>query len=64
MATAANPANVVRAPDILAMRPDARPAAGTGPDPEPDAVWDNEGGHLVEARVRRPAVSQRAVVPS
>jgi hypothetical protein len=62
MATAADPTNVVRAPDILAMRPDAQPTAGTVPDPEPDAVWDNEGGHLVEARVHRSAGRNPAVV--
>jgi len=62
MATAANPHNVVRAPDILAMGSDAQPAAGTGHDPEPDGVWDNEGGHVVEARVYRSAESHPAVV--
>jgi hypothetical protein len=63
MTTAANAANVVRAPDILAMRPDPQPAAaGAGPDLEPDAVWDNEGGHLVEAPVPRPLNGHRAAV--
>ena len=62
MATAADPHNVVRAPDILAIRPDGPPAAGTSPYSEPDAVWDNEGGHLVEARVHRSAESHPAVV--
>jgi hypothetical protein len=62
MATAVNPANVVRAPDILTATADAQPAAGTGPDPEPDAVWDNEGGHLVGARVHRSGNSHPAAV--
>jgi hypothetical protein len=62
MATAANPHNVVRAPDILAGKAHLRPAPGIVHDPEPDAVWDNEGGHLVEARVHRSAESHPAVV--
>lgn len=60
MATAADPTNVVRAPDILAMRPHAQPVAETGP--EPDAVWDNEGGRLVKARVHRSAESHPTAV--
>ena len=64
MATAARPDNVARAPEILGMRADAHPVAGTGHDPGPDAVWDNEGGHLVEARVHRSADSHPAVVPA
>lgn len=62
MTTAADPANVVRAPEILAMRPDPHPGTGAGPDPEPDAVWDNEGGHLVEAPVPRPLHGHPAAV--
>ena len=53
MAAAADPTNIMRPPDILAVSAAPRPTtAGDGPDP--DAVWDNEGGHLVEARARRP----------
>ena len=63
MATAANPINVVRAPDILAAKAHVRPAPGIDHDPKPDAVWDNEGGHLVEVRVHRSAESHPAVVP-
>lgn len=45
MATAAGPANTMRAPNILAAVPAAAvPAPGNGPDP--GAVWDNEGGHM------------------
>jgi hypothetical protein len=55
MATAANPTNVMRAPDILAVRAAPRAAAGNGHDPDPNAVWDNEGGHLVETGAYRPA---------
>jgi hypothetical protein len=53
MAMAASPTNVVRAPEILAMTVHTGPAAVDGRDLGPDAVWDNEGGHLVEARARR-----------
>lgn len=43
MATAADPTNLRRAPDILAGAPGAlRAAAATGSDAY--AVWDNEGG--------------------
>jgi hypothetical protein len=58
MARAADPANTMRAPAILAAIP-------AGPDTTPDgdrtaasgwdkSVWDNEGGHLVESRTSRP----------
>jgi hypothetical protein len=60
MATAANPTNVVRAPDILTAKADPRPAPGTGP--ESGAVWDNEAGHLVEAPAPRSANSHPAAV--
>jgi hypothetical protein len=63
MATAANPTNVVRAPDILTRNGHARPAPGTGHDPKPDAVWDNEGGHLGGARAPRSVTSHPAAVP-
>jgi hypothetical protein len=53
MTTAADPANRLRAPGILALGAAGRPAAGDGHDSDPDAVWDNEGGHLVEARAHR-----------
>jgi hypothetical protein len=44
MTTAADPANTMRAPAILAaIRAMPIPAAGSGPDDM--AVWDNEGGH-------------------
>jgi hypothetical protein len=62
MATAANPANVARAPEILGMRTDAHPAAETGYDAGPDAVWDNEGGHLAEAPAPRSGKSHPAAV--
>jgi hypothetical protein len=52
MSIAADPTNVMRAPDILAAMPARRPGAPTGPDPS--AVWDNEGGHLVGVRADRP----------
>jgi uncharacterized protein DUF5994 len=62
MATAANPTNVARAPEILGMGAAVQPGAGIGPDPEPDAVWDNEGGHLVEAPAARSVDSHPAAV--
>lgn len=53
MATAADPTNVLRAPAILAVRTAPQPTAGKGHGPDPDAVWDNEGGHLADARAHR-----------
>jgi hypothetical protein len=53
MTTAADPTNIMRAPDILAVGA-APPATAAVTGPDPDAVWDNEGGHLVEARAYRP----------
>ncbi|GAA0711616.1 hypothetical protein GCM10010199_09190 [Dactylosporangium roseum] len=49
MATAADPANRLRAPAILAERPavDGRPGAG-----DSQSVWDNEGGHGAGPAVR------------
>jgi len=58
MTTAADPANRLRAPGILALG-----AAGEGHDSDPDAVWDNEGGHLVETRAHR-RVNGQAVAAS
>jgi hypothetical protein len=58
MTTAADPANRLRAPGILALG-----AAGDGHDSDPDAVWDNEGGHLVETRAHR-RVNGQAVAAS
>jgi uncharacterized protein DUF5994 len=53
MAMAADPANTVRAPQILAaMTAAPPPAPEQGADP--DAVWDNEGGHALEAGPPRP----------
>ncbi|QDY06310.1 hypothetical protein FJK98_03270 [Micromonospora sp. HM134] len=43
MATAADPANRRRAPDILAVAPD-RPGATAATGSDTCAVWDNEGG--------------------
>ena len=52
MARAADPADTTRAPGILA----AMPTASIAPpdDVTPASVWDNEGGHLAEARTPRP----------
>lgn len=54
MAAAADPTNIMRAPDILAAAPAPRVVtAGNGPDP--DAVWDNEGGSIAASHPHRPA---------
>jgi Family of unknown function (DUF5994) len=53
MTTAADPTNIMRAPDILAVGA-APPATAAGTGPDPDAVWDNEGGSTVAGRPHRP----------
>jgi hypothetical protein len=53
MARAADPADTTRAPTILATMPAALIAPPD--DVTPASVWDNEGGHLAEARTPRPA---------
>jgi Family of unknown function (DUF5994) len=62
MATAADPTNITRAPGILAARAAARPTAENGSDQ--DAVWDNEGGRLNDARPHRPVNGHPIAVPS
>jgi hypothetical protein len=53
MTEAADPANLRRAPAILAAIPEApAPDPAEGADEQP--VWDNEGGHTVEPGPRRP----------
>jgi hypothetical protein len=58
MTTAADPTNVMRAPDILAAGPaPPSPIAGT----DPSAVWDNEGGNTATGRPHhRPTNRQSA----
>jgi hypothetical protein len=53
MSMAADPTNIMRAPDILTAEP-APPVAATGNGPDPDAVWDNEGGSSAVGRPDRP----------
>ena len=55
MARAADPANTIRAPGILAAMP-AAPDATPEDDRAPASVWDNEGGHLAECRTPDPQV--------
>jgi hypothetical protein len=62
MATAASATNLLRAPDLLAVSTDARPAAVHVHGGEPDAVWDNEGGQLSERRARVPGSRRSAAV--
>jgi hypothetical protein len=62
MTTAADPTNVMRAPDILAAMVAQQSRARNGPDPS--AVWDNEGGHLVEARAARPINADPVAISS
>jgi Family of unknown function (DUF5994) len=66
MATAADPTNTMRAPDILAAKTAPRPTAGTGSGSgtDPDAVWDNEGGHLADARAHRRVNGQPITISS
>ena len=52
MARAADPADTTRAPAILATMPTAWDAPPD--DDAPASVWDNEGGHLADARAPRP----------
>jgi len=53
MATAADPTNLLRAPAILAATPGAGASTDGDRDNGPDAVWDNEGGHLADDRAHR-----------
>ncbi len=62
MATAADPANAMRAPGILAAGAAARPTPGN--DSDQDAVWDNEGGRPNDARPHRPVNGHPIAVPS
>jgi hypothetical protein len=62
MATAADPTNTTRAPGILAARAAPQPTAENGSDQ--DAVWDNEGGRLNDARPHRPVNGHPIAVPS
>jgi hypothetical protein len=58
MTTAADPANTMHAPDILAAA-SAPPSPRAGTDP--NAVWDNEGGNTATGRPRhRPTNEQSA----
>jgi hypothetical protein len=57
MARAADPADNTRAPCILAAMP-AAPTPTPDDDVAPASVWDNEGGHLAEARIPRPSTAR------
>jgi hypothetical protein len=52
MTAAADPADTRRAPDILAAL--TAPASHPAHNPDADAVWDNEGGHIFTSRPHRP----------
>jgi hypothetical protein len=52
MARAADPADTTHAPAILATMPAALDAPPD--DDTPASVWDNEGGHLADARPPQP----------
>jgi hypothetical protein len=52
MARAADPADTTHAPAILATMPAGLIAPPD--DDSPASVWDNEGGHLADARTPRP----------
>lgn len=63
MAAGADPANTMRAPNILAAVPAAAvPAPGNGPDP--GAVGENEGGHISAFRPHRPANARATATSS
>jgi Family of unknown function (DUF5994) len=62
MTAAADPTNTTRAPDILTVNAAPRPTAA-GNDPDPNAVWDNEGGHLADARAHRPVIGGKRLTP-
>jgi hypothetical protein len=64
MATAADPTNTMRAPDILAANTAPRPTAGTGSGTDPDAVWDNEGGHLADLPPHQRVNGHPITIPS
>lgn len=53
MATAADPANLRRAPDILTAGAIPQPATTTTTGSDPYAVWDNEGGSAASSGVQR-----------
>ena len=57
MAAAADPADTRRAADILATLTAPATASDPRADPEPNAVWDNEGGHIPTSRAHRPTVT-------
>jgi hypothetical protein len=63
MATAADPTNLLRAPAILAATPGAEASTDGDRDNGPDAVWDNEGGHLADDRAHRDADRHPVAVP-
>jgi Family of unknown function (DUF5994) len=62
MTAAADPVDTRRAPDILAELI----ATAPGPDDnaDPNAVWDNEGGHISTSRPRRPTHAAPTANPS
>jgi hypothetical protein len=64
MTRAADPANTTRAAGILAMMPVPSLAVMADGDADPIAMWDNEGGHLVEARAHRPVNARPVPVSS
>ena len=59
MATAADPANQLHAPAILAASRTA-PAAKRNEGVDPSTVWDNEGGHSARKPSRRHVPAQPA----
>lgn len=62
MARAADPADTTQASDILAAALSAARDRTGHDDSGPIAMWDNEGGHPVDARARQPIDNHPAVV--
>jgi hypothetical protein len=64
MTAAADPADTRRAPVILAALTAATAASDPRDDADPNAVWDNEGGHIPTSRAHRPTPAVAAPYPT
>jgi len=63
MTAAADPADTRRAPAILAALTVPVTASDPRDDAHPNAVWDNEGGHIPTSRADRPAPAVATAYP-
>lgn len=62
MTAAADPADTRRAPEILAAL--TTPAPDPADNPDANAVWDNEGGHIFPSRLHRPTRAVATAISS